>query len=49
MQGRQFVAKADNEQQLLQEVAEHAAEAHGITQITPDLLTAVKAAIRTAR
>jgi predicted small metal-binding protein len=49
MQGCQFVAKADNEQRLLQEVAKHAAQAHGITQITPDLLTKVKAAIKTAQ
>jgi predicted small metal-binding protein len=47
MQGCQFVAKADDEQQLLQVVARHAAEVHGITEITPDLLGKVKAAIKT--
>jgi predicted small metal-binding protein len=33
---------------LLADVARHAAAAHGITEITPDVLTAVESKIRTS-
>jgi len=41
-----FVAKADNEQDLLGQVADHAASAHGVSEITPELLEQVKGAIK---
>lgn len=45
--GCQFKATAATESELLQQVASHAAEAHGVTEITPELAAKVKAAIRT--
>ncbi|MGE0353397.1 MAG: DUF1059 domain-containing protein [Gemmatimonadales bacterium] len=47
MQGCKFVATAESEQELLQAVAKHAAEVHGIKEIPPDLAGKVKAAIKT--
>jgi len=47
MQGCTFVATAENEQELLQEVAKHAASVHGLTEVTPELLTKIRSAIRT--
>ena len=43
--GCKFTAEANTEQELLQKVAEHAQEAHGVTEVTPELLTKVKSAI----
>lgn len=37
---------AEAEDELLAQVAPHAADAHGITEITPDVLEAVKGAIK---
>jgi predicted small metal-binding protein len=37
---------ADTEDELLAQVAPHAADAHGIETITPDVLEAVKGAIK---
>jgi predicted small metal-binding protein len=42
-----FTATAATEEELLKQVAEHAAKAHGITEITPQLAAKVKAAIET--
>ena len=42
-----FTATAATEEELLQKVAEHAAHAHGVTEVTPELAARVKAAIRT--
>ena len=42
-----FEAEARTEEELLQKVAEHANHAHGVTEITPELLAKVKAAIQT--
>jgi predicted small metal-binding protein len=42
-----FTASAATEEELLQKVAEHAAHAHGVTEVTPELAAQVKAAIRT--
>ena len=42
-----FTASAANEQELLQQVAAHAAHAHGVTEITPELLARIKAVITT--
>lgn len=41
-----FTASAATEEELLQQVAAHAAHDHGITEITPELAAKVKAAIR---
>ena len=35
--GCKFTAEANTEQELLQKVAEHAREAHGVTEVTPEL------------
>jgi len=43
--GCDFKARAETEPELLQKVAEHAREVHGIKEVTPDLLTQVKANI----
>jgi len=48
MPGCTYVTKADDEADLLQQVAKHASEAHGVKQITPDLLAKVKAAVKEA-
>lgn len=45
--GCTFTASAATEDELLKQVAAHAAEAHGVTEITPDLASKVKAAIET--
>ena len=42
-----FTTSAENEEELLQQVARHAAHAHGVTEITPELLARIKAAITT--
>lgn len=41
-----FTASAATEEELLQQVAAHAAHDHGITEVTPELAAKVKAAIR---
>ena len=41
-----FTATAATEEELLQRVAAHAAHDHGITEITPELVAKVKAAIK---
>jgi predicted small metal-binding protein len=45
--GCEFEASAPTEEALVKQVAEHAAKAHGITEITPELAAKVKAAIHT--
>jgi len=47
MPGCEFKAEAESQEALLQKAAKHAAEAHNIREITPDLLTKVKSAIKT--
>jgi len=42
-----FTVSAPTEEALMKQVAAHAADAHGITEITPDLAAKVKAAIKT--
>ncbi len=44
--GCQQRLRADNEPELLEQVARHAAEAHGISDMPPDLLQQVREAIR---
>lgn len=46
MPGCAATFSAESEEELLAQVAPHAAEAHGITEITPDVLDAVKGAIK---
>jgi predicted small metal-binding protein len=46
VQGCKFTITADNEQELLQQVAQHAASAHGIKEVSPELLAKVKAAVK---
>ena len=41
-----FHATAATEEELLAHVAEHAREGHGLTEISPELLAKVKAAVR---
>ncbi|HWA56276.1 MAG TPA: DUF1059 domain-containing protein [Gemmatimonadales bacterium] len=45
--GCRFTVTGDNEEEILRHVAEHAAAAHGLTEVTPELVARVKAAIRT--
>jgi predicted small metal-binding protein len=46
--GCKFRAEAATEQELLAHVARHAAEVHGLTEVTPEVLQKVQAAIREA-
>lgn len=41
-----FVARGDNEQEILQRCAEHARKEHGMNEIPADLADKVRAAIR---
>ena len=41
-----FEASAETEDELVKKVAAHAAHAHGVTEITPELAAKVKAAIK---
>ena len=45
MPGCRATFTAETENELLTQVGPHAADAHGITEITPDVLGAVRAAI----
>lgn len=44
--GCRFTITAANEEEILKQVAQHAAAAHGIKEVTPELVAKVKAAIR---
>lgn len=46
VEGCAFKASAETEEELLNEVTAHAAKDHGLTQVTPELATKVKAAIQ---
>ena len=46
MKGCKFIAKAANEQELLKKVASHAAQAHAVKEISPELLAKVRAAMK---
>lgn len=43
-----FTAEAATEQELLEKVALHASQVHGIDEVTPDLLAKVRSAMRDA-
>jgi predicted small metal-binding protein len=45
--GCSFQASAPDEVELLQKVAAHAAQEHGVKEVTPELASKVKAAIQT--
>ena len=45
--GCSFTASAANEEELMKKVAAHAGHDHGVTEVTPELASKVKAAIRT--
>jgi predicted small metal-binding protein len=44
--GCTFQANAPSEEELLKQVTAHAAEAHGVKEVTPELAAKVKAAIQ---
>jgi len=46
VKGCAFVADAATEEELLKKVTRHAAEDHGVTNLTPELAAKVKAAIK---
>ena len=46
--GCAFKAQADSEAELLQKVAAHAASAHGVTEMTEDVVAKVKGCIHDA-
>jgi predicted small metal-binding protein len=46
MPGCAATFSAATEDELLAQIGPHAADAHGITEITPDVLEAVKGAIK---
>jgi predicted small metal-binding protein len=41
-----FTASAPDEEELLERVTKHAAQDHGVTEVTPELAARVKAAIQ---
>ena len=43
--GCRFTITAANEEEILKQVAQHAAAAHGLREVTPELVAKVKAAI----
>jgi len=45
--GCAWEASAETVEELMKQVAAHAAEAHGVKEVTPELAAQVKAAIRT--
>lgn len=44
--GCKFTVTAANEEEVLRQVAQHAAAAHGLSEVSPELAAKVKAAIR---
>ena len=44
--GCEFTATAATEEELLKKVVAHAAERHGVKEVTPELAEKVKAAIK---
>lgn len=47
MEGCPYVARAENEEELMKKVSAHAAEAHGIHEITPELAAQVRSRVQT--
>ena len=46
VQGCKFTVTAENEAEVMAQVAAHAAAAHGLKEVTPELAAQVRAAIR---
>ena len=46
VEGCSFSASAPTEEELIQKVVDHAAQGHGVAQVTPELAAKVKAAIQ---
>ncbi len=46
MPGCDATFSAETEDELLAQVGPHAAEAHGVTEVTPEILEAVRAATK---
>ncbi len=46
MPGCAATFSAETEDELLGQVGPHAAEAHGVTEVTPEVLEAVRAAVK---
>jgi predicted small metal-binding protein len=40
------VVKAENEEQLMKQVAEHAKDVHNVNEVTPELVQKVRQAVR---
>jgi predicted small metal-binding protein len=47
--GCSFTASAATEDELMRKVAEHAAAAHGVAEVSPELAARVRAAIESRR
>ena len=47
MPGCDYVAKAETEDELMQQAAVHAREVHGLEEVTPEVAKMVKGVIRT--
>jgi predicted small metal-binding protein len=47
--GCKFTATATTEEELLAKVAAHAGHDHGVTEVTPELLAKVRAAVKDAK
>jgi predicted small metal-binding protein len=47
MAGCPHVVRGETEEEVLRQAAKHAAEAHDIKEVTPDLVAKVKGKIRT--
>ena len=47
VEGCPFEASAATEEELMKKVAQHAAQKHGVKEVTPELAAKVKAAIQT--
>jgi predicted small metal-binding protein len=45
--GCSFTAQAETEEELLKKVAEHARKEHGVTEVSPELLSKVRSAVVT--
>ena len=46
VEGCEAKIATENEEELLKQVATHAAQAHGVTKVDPELLAKVRSAIR---
>jgi predicted small metal-binding protein len=45
--GCSFTASATSDEELVKKVVAHAAQSHGVTEVTPELAANVQAAIKT--